>query len=53
LEWATAPFRPFCRERCRLLDLGAWLSERHAIPGDAAPGQEGPAPPEQSLKDCP
>jgi uncharacterized protein len=51
LAWDIAPFRPFCSERCRLLDLGAWLSERHAIPGDAALGQEGPARPEQSLKD--
>ena len=30
------PYRPFCSDRCRLLDLGAWLSERHAIPGDEA-----------------
>ena len=22
---------PFCSERCRLLDLGAWLSEKHRI----------------------
>jgi len=36
LEWQNAPFRPFCSERCRLIDLGAWLSEQHAIPGDAA-----------------
>ncbi len=28
------PWRPFCSERCRLLDLGAWLSARHAIPGE-------------------
>ena len=50
-EVATLPassFRPFCSERCRLLDLGAWLSERHAIAGedvklegaDAAPPAE-------------
>lgn len=31
------PWRPFCSERCRLLDLGAWLSERHAIPGEEVP----------------
>jgi endogenous inhibitor of DNA gyrase (YacG/DUF329 family) len=36
LEWAAAPFRPFCSERCRLIDLGAWFSEQHAIPGDSA-----------------
>lgn len=25
-------FRPFCSERCRLLDLEGWLSERYRIP---------------------
>jgi len=25
---------PFCSERCRLIDLGAWLSETHRIPSD-------------------
>ena len=30
------PFRPFCGERCKLLDLGAWAMEKHAIPGDHA-----------------
>ena len=28
------PWRPFCSERCKLVDLGAWLSEAHAIPGE-------------------
>lgn len=28
------PWRPFCSERCKLIDLGAWASEAHAIPGD-------------------
>lgn len=31
-------FRPFCSERCKLIDLGAWASERYVVagrPGDA------------------
>jgi hypothetical protein len=37
----ASPWRPFCSERCRLLDLGAWLTERHAIAGDPiAPDDE-------------
>ena len=37
IEWsAQSPFRPFCSERCRLIDLGAWLTEKHAIPGPEA-----------------
>ena len=25
-------FRPFCSDRCKLIDLGAWASEEHKIP---------------------
>ena len=27
-------WRPFCSERCKLIDLGAWAAEEHAIAGD-------------------
>jgi endogenous inhibitor of DNA gyrase (YacG/DUF329 family) len=27
-------FRPFCSDRCRLIDLGAWADESHRIEGD-------------------
>ncbi len=26
-------WRPFCSERCQLLDLGEWVDERYRIPG--------------------
>ena len=26
-----ARWRPFCSERCRLIDLGAWLDESHRL----------------------
>ena len=25
-------FRPFCSEKCRMIDLGLWLNEGYAIP---------------------
>jgi endogenous inhibitor of DNA gyrase (YacG/DUF329 family) len=25
-------YRPFCSERCRLIDLGAWASEDYRVP---------------------
>jgi endogenous inhibitor of DNA gyrase (YacG/DUF329 family) len=28
------PAMPFCSERCRQIDLGRWLDERHGIPLD-------------------
>ncbi|MGM8933573.1 DNA gyrase inhibitor YacG [Pseudomonas neustonica] len=31
---ASFPDRPFCSHRCRLIDLGAWASEEHVIPGN-------------------
>jgi endogenous inhibitor of DNA gyrase (YacG/DUF329 family) len=35
------PWRPFCSERCKLIDLGAWASERYRVP-DASPPEEPP-----------
>ena len=31
--WENNPFKPFCSERCRLIDLGKWASEDYRIPG--------------------
>lgn len=28
------PWRPFCSERCKLIDLGAWASESYRIPSE-------------------
>lgn len=28
------PHRPFCCERCKLIDLGAWADESHRIEGE-------------------
>jgi uncharacterized protein len=46
IEWSDAwPQRPFCSDRCRLIDLGGWLSEKHAIPGEPITDDEaGSAP---------
>lgn len=37
------PWRPFCSERCRTADLGAWASNSYRVPADA-PFQGDPAP---------
>ena len=31
------PWRPFCSERCKMIDLGNWASERYSVPDAAAP----------------
>lgn len=40
VEWTEKnKFRPFCCERCKQIDLGAWAEEKYTIPG-AAPGEK-------------
>ena len=35
IEWDKKNvFRPFCSERCRLIDLGDWANETHRIPSN-------------------
>ena len=35
--WSEAsPWRPFCSERCRTIDLGEWADNRRRIPGEPA-----------------
>ena len=33
----TNPYRPFCSERCKGVDLGAWASEDFRVPDEAPP----------------
>ncbi len=36
VKWTAGnAYRPFCSERCRLIDLGGWAGEQHTIPGDS------------------
>jgi len=35
-EYNGNEFRPFCSERCKLLDFGEWADERFAIPTESA-----------------
>ena len=31
--WDNAhPWRPFCSERCKMIDLGAWATESYRVP---------------------
>lgn len=30
---ASNPYRPFCSEKCRLIDLGAWANDERVIKG--------------------
>ena len=44
VEWSnTNLFRPFCSERCKLIDLGAWANEEYRVPikEEPDPGSDG------------
>ena len=46
--WFAGKFGPFCSRRCKLVDLGKWLGEEHAISEELRPehfrGYEGLEP---------
>lgn len=38
--WEENPWRPFCSERCKLLDLGKWASDEYRVEGEEKEGAE-------------
>jgi endogenous inhibitor of DNA gyrase (YacG/DUF329 family) len=35
-EYSGNPFRPFCSERCQLIDFGTWADEGFSLPAENA-----------------
>ncbi|MCX7140820.1 MAG: DNA gyrase inhibitor YacG [Proteobacteria bacterium] len=53
VSWGPqSPFRPFCSERCKMIDLGAWANEEYRVavkaqdedPDERSTGPEAEAP---------
>ena len=42
IEWKENPFRPFCSERCQLIDLDRWVEGDYRVPGDPLPDEQRP-----------
>ena len=38
--WEQNPWRPFCSERCKTIDLAAWASGEYRLPGDKIEKEE-------------
>lgn len=36
VDWNNNPFKPFCSERCKMIDLGSWADERYRIADEKA-----------------
>jgi len=51
VEWTEqSKFRPFCSDRCKQIDLGAWAEEKYSIPATPSPEDlhdEDGVPPQQ------
>ena len=46
VEWKPENrFRPFCSERCKKIDLGAWANEEYRV-SQSAPTEDEDLPPE-------
>ncbi|MEJ2067973.1 MAG: DNA gyrase inhibitor YacG [Deltaproteobacteria bacterium] len=40
VSWEENPYRPFCSERCKLIDLGRWVDEQYRINGEKAEDED-------------
>jgi endogenous inhibitor of DNA gyrase (YacG/DUF329 family) len=40
-------WRPFCSERCRMADLGHWLSGDYRVPGETPPSADPEGDPDE------
>ncbi|MBK7062815.1 MAG: DNA gyrase inhibitor YacG [Rubrivivax sp.] len=50
---AANRWRPFCSERCRSADLGAWASEAYRVPAETAPDSPVATPDEAPGRSAP
>lgn len=52
VEWSPlSQHRPFCSDRCRLIDLGEWFSEERSIAGEEHTPSSDTARPQLSAED--
>jgi len=48
VEFKDHEWRPFCSERCKLIDFDKWTSEEYRVPGQQVnPAEMPPPPPER------
>ncbi|OLE51347.1 MAG: DNA gyrase inhibitor YacG [Acidobacteria bacterium 13_1_20CM_3_53_8] len=47
IVWEGNEWRPFCSERCKMIDFGRWANEEYRVPSEDRPSaeqMESPAP---------
>jgi uncharacterized protein len=41
VSWtAENRWKPFCSERCKLIDLGQWANEKYRVPAEPVPDEQ-------------
>jgi len=43
VEWKDNPWRPFCSERCKLIDFDKWTNDEYRVPGQRINPADTPA----------
>ena len=38
--WQDNAYKPFCSDRCKLIDLGAWANEEYRVAAEESPFSE-------------
>ena len=51
IEWQDNLFRPFCSERCKLIDFGRWANEEYRVPAEERPIPDEREPGEREARD--
>ena len=50
VTWEGNPNRPFCSERCRLIDLGNWATGQYSLPAEETNTEEEADTEEQNVE---
>jgi endogenous inhibitor of DNA gyrase (YacG/DUF329 family) len=51
VEWTSeSKWRPFCSQRCKLIDFGAWANETYRIPAVENDDEEAPPAGDESKR---
>ncbi|MHB0973293.1 MAG: DNA gyrase inhibitor YacG [Thiobacillus sp.] len=43
---AESRWKPFCSERCKMIDLGQWATEKYRVPAEEQEPDDGSPPPQ-------
>ena len=50
-NYYSSEFRPFCSERCKMIDLGHWFEENYAVASDTPLTEDDINKVEQAIND--